>query len=395
MTTRLPLLFALLVNPALAAVAQDEAPPQQAYDQAATNYTDVFAEIEQLRGEYQAADPARRKEIDAELPAIVDRARDRMGAWTDAALALYQAKPNENNEVSELLAGMAKHFAVGEAPPKATGGRFFGGDQYEKAMPLIDALIEGGYPDKNLYVWGGYSAVCLNEYDKAEKYFTMAQEKGALASPPADEAGQQFYQTAQSWFANLGEMRANWEAEKKIREAEAQKDDLPRVKFTTSKGDIVLELFEDQAPIATANMITLVKSGFYNNVVFHRVLPHFMAQGGDPQGTGQGGPGYNIESQFSGPDARKHFRGSISMANTGRPNTGGSQFFLCFVPTDFLNGRHTCFGRVVEGIEVLGKLERIDPSAQGPYPKADKIISAEVVRDRGSDYASMFEKLPE
>lgn len=395
MLARLPLLFALLVIPALPVAAQDAASPQQAYEQAASSYKEVFAEIEELRGEYQAADPARRKEIDAKLPTIVDRARDRMGAWTDAALELYKAQPNENKEVSELLIGMAKHFAVGEEPPKATGGRFFGGDQYEKAMPIIDALIEGGYPDKNLYVWGGYSAVCLNDFDKAEKHLSTAQQQGAFAQPPSSAEEQQFFQTAESWFANLAEMRANWEAEKKIREAEGQKDDLPRVKFTTTKGDFVLELFEDQAPIATANMVTLVKDGFYNDVVFHRVLPHFMAQGGDPQGTGTGGPGYNIESQFNRADARKHFRGSISMANTGQPNTGGSQFFLCFVPTDFLNGRHTCFGRVVEGIEVLGKLERIDPTAQGPFPKPDKIISAEVVRDRGSDYASMFEKLPE
>jgi cyclophilin family peptidyl-prolyl cis-trans isomerase len=118
-----------------------------------------------------------------------------------------------------------------------------------------------------------------------------------------------------------------------------------------------------------------------------------MAQGGDPTGTGSGGPGYNIRDEQRKPNARKHFRGVMSMANTGQPNSGGSQFFLTFVPTSFLDGRHAVFGRVIEGMEIAASIKRRDPDA--PVGAPDKIVKAEVLRDRGHDYASKFEKMPE
>ena len=402
---RHPQLLLLLFVIALACtrqVAAQETPAQPptvaeaqaAYDQAAADYKSVFKKIETLRGEYQSADEARRKQINAELPGVVDQARAKMAAWTQAALELYKVAPNENEEVSDLLLGMAKHFVVGEAPEGAKGGNYFGGDQYEQAMPIIKALVEGGHPDKELLILGGFSAVCVNDFDAAEKYLNAAKDQQIFETvQPESQDEAQVLGMASAWLMNLDQMKASWEAEQKIREAEAAKSDLPRVKFTTSKGDIVVELFEDQAPAATASMINLAKDGFYTDVPFHRVLPHFMAQGGDPTGTGTGGPGYNIKSQFDRPDAREHFRGSLSMANTGQPDTGGSQFFLCFIPTTQLNGRHTVFGRVVEGIEVLGKIQRRDPTAQPPLPAPDKIIKAEVLRDRGHDY--QFEKLPD
>lgn len=370
---------------------------QAAYDRAQSEYKPVFSQIETLRGEYQSAGSQRRKEINAELMIAMDTAREKMANWTAAALDLYRAAPNENEEVSQLLVAMAKHFSIGEKPPKATGGAYFGGDQYEQALPIAKALIEGGHPEKDLLIWGGVSAVCVGDFQAAKQYLTAAGDAGLLSGlppfpqpdTPADVA---FKMKARDMMENFEQFEQDWKAEQAIRAAEAQADNLPRVKFTTTKGDVVIELFEDQAPIATANIISLVKDDFYSDVVFHRVLPHFMAQGGDPTGTGSGGPGHNIACECYEPDARKHFRGTLSMAHAGR-DTGGSQFFMCFVPTDFLNGRHTAFGRVVEGMEVLGKLQRIDPNAQGPFPTPDKIIKAEVLRDRGHAYD--FEKLPE
>jgi cyclophilin family peptidyl-prolyl cis-trans isomerase len=188
----------------------------------------------------------------------------------------------------------------------------------------------------------------------------------------------------------IGRYRELWAKEQAIRAAEAKVDDLPRVKLKTSKGDIVIELFENEAPQSTANFLTLVKSGFYDGVAFHRVLPQFMAQGGDPKGDGSGGPGYSIRCECYQPNYRHHFRGSFSMAHAGR-DTGGSQFFLTFVPTPHLDGKHTVFGRVIEGIEVLGELQKRDPEASNP-PAPDKIIKAEALRDRGHEYK--FEKLP-
>ena len=136
-----------------------------------------------------------------------------------------------------------------------------------------------------------------------------------------------------------------WKREQELRQKEAAADDLPRVKLTTTKGDIVLELFENEAPETVGNFINLVEKGFYKDLTFHRVIAGFMAQGGCPEGDGTGGPGYSIYDECGKPDARMHFRGSISMAKTNAPNSGGSQFFICFRPTPNLNGIHTVFGR--------------------------------------------------
>ena len=111
-----------------------------------------------------------------------------------------------------------------------------------------------------------------------------------------------------------------------------------------------------------------------------------MAQGGDPTGTGTGGPGYAIYDECKKPNFRRHFRGSVSMAKSPGPNTGGSQFFLTFLPTAHLNGEHTCFGRIVEGLDVLAKLQRVNPEDMAK-PTPDKIIKAEVVRKRDHAYA--------
>src|SRR5690606_27269613 len=185
----------------------------------------------------------------------------------------------------------------------------------------------------------------------------------------------------------LPEYKELWAKEKEFLEAEAKADDLPRVKLETTKGTIVIELFENEAPQTVGNFVHLVEKEFYNDTKFHRVLPNFMAQGGDPQGDGRGGPGYNIYDECFEPDHRKHFRGYLSMANTGERDTGGSQFFLTFVPTPHLNGKHTVFGRVIEGMDVLAKLQRIDP--QDPASAgitADKIVKAEVIRKRDHEY---------
>jgi cyclophilin family peptidyl-prolyl cis-trans isomerase len=154
---------------------------------------------------------------------------------------------------------------------------------------------------------------------------------------------------------------------------------------------IVIELFENEAPETVGNFVSLVEKKFYDGLTFHRVLPNFMAQGGDPDGNGGGSPGYSIYCETGKPNARKHFRGTLSMAHAGK-DTGGSQFFLTFRPTPHLNpGKpevspgHTVFGRVIEGMDVLPKLQRRDPQALNP-PPPDKIVKAEVIRKRNHAY---------
>ncbi len=131
----------------------------------------------------------------------------------------------------------------------------------------------------------------------------------------------------------------------------------------TNFGTIELELFEDQTPITAQNFIDLAQKGFYDGVIFHRVIDGFMIQGGDPTGTGMGGPDYTIEDEFL-PTLQFTGEGVLAMANTGRPHTGGSQFFITLAATPWLNGHHTIFGKVVRGMEVVRKIGKVatDPS---------------------------------
>jgi peptidyl-prolyl cis-trans isomerase B (cyclophilin B) len=128
----------------------------------------------------------------------------------------------------------------------------------------------------------------------------------------------------------------------------------------TAKGVMKIEFFEQDAPNTVANFIKLAESGFYNGVTFHRVIPNFVIQGGDPTGTGAGGPGYKIDCELTG-NNQYHDRGVLSMAHAGR-NTGGSQFFICHSRdnTAHLDRNHTCFGKVVEGVEVIDQIRQGD-----------------------------------
>ena len=127
-----------------------------------------------------------------------------------------------------------------------------------------------------------------------------------------------------------------------------------QIRFRTNMGEFVAEMFEDKAPKTTENFISLVEKKFYDGIIFHRVIDGFMIQGGDPTGTGMGGPGYKIADEF-GEGLTHDDEGYFSMANAG-PNTGGSQFFITLAPTPWLNGHHAIFGRVVEGMDVVRKI---------------------------------------
>ena len=140
-------------------------------------------------------------------------------------------------------------------------------------------------------------------------------------------------------------------------------------KIKTSKGSMVIEFFEKDAPNTVKNFVELANKGFYENLKFHRVIPGFVAQGGCPDGTGAGGPGYNIDCELFG-ENQYHEKGVLSMAHAGR-NTGGSQFFLVHdrASTQHLDGNHTCFGKVVEGLELVTEIQQGD------------IFSVEIIND--------------
>lgn len=188
-----------------------------------------------------------------------------------------------------------------------------------------------------------------------------------IAKPRIERYGKAFKELAQTWPA---------EEERYTKEPA----DLPKVEFETAKGKLVLTLFEDDCPNTVASFITLVEKGFYDGTVFHRVVPHFVVQGGDPDGTGSGGPGYSIKREAT----RLHFRGSIGMARSADPDSAGSQFYFCLsaATTHHLDNGYCVFGRVSQGLEVMDALRL-----------GSKIIKARVLSKRAHEYK--VEKLPE
>lgn len=151
----------------------------------------------------------------------------------------------------------------------------------------------------------------------------------------------------------------------------------PIAVFETNHGTFEIELFEDKAPITVKNFIDLAEKGFYDGLIFHRVIDGFMIQGGDPNGTGTGGPGYTIPDEFH-KDLKHDSEGVLSMANAG-PNTGGSQFFITLAATPWLDGHHSVFGKVVKGMDVVREIGKVDTDFQDK-PLAKVVMEKVTIR---------------
>jgi len=384
----LAVLFLFCVSAGTATGQPTAVEAKQAFDQLQKQWVDLTMQLRQKHRQQKTSPASEQGPLGEEIQKLRGQSEAMVGQIVAAGLDVYRADPNSYPLVNKTLVAIAGFYVTGD-------DRGDGGDQYEKALPIINSMLAAGAGKESpiLWLWGGVCAYQTNDYDLARKYFNAAHDAGLLSGPPPsngpNDPRSRIWDLAEKSIETLTANQADWEKEKEIRAAEAEADDLPRVKFQTSGGEVVIELFENEAPQAVANFITLVKRGYYDGIVFHRVLPSFMAQGGDPTGTGKGGPGYSIRCECHQSGYRKHFRGSMSMAHAGR-DTGGSQFFLTFVSTSYLNGRHTVFGRVIEGMDVASSIKRRNPD--GPVAP-DKIIKATVLRDRGHAYE--FEKLPE
>jgi cyclophilin family peptidyl-prolyl cis-trans isomerase len=351
------LVLVLICSNYIAAGAEAEDVSAQ-YAAVCAEWDVVDQKLDDLETEFREATSTRREEIRREYAVMVDKANALLPQLRVAGIAAYEAAPNEDQKLLRLLAGIA--------------GDAVRNDRYEEAMELASLLIDNKCPEKAIYGFAGMAAYCRDEFGLAQQYLTLAKDADVLPD------GALVYLTDVAFAKKL------WGAEQEIRDAEAQANDLPRVLLKTTKGEILIELYENEAPQTVGNFVSLVEKGYYNGLTFHRVLPGFMAQGGCPTGTGSGGPGYSIYCECHEKNHRKHFRGSLSMAHAGR-DTGGSQFFLTFRRTSHLDGQHTVFGRVIEGVEVLAKLQRRDPEAR-VKPEPDKIVEAKVVRKRGHEY---------
>ncbi|MEN6404855.1 MAG: peptidylprolyl isomerase [Thermoguttaceae bacterium] len=327
----------------------------------------LLAKLASLQIEYRTANEDKRTEIPQQWKRLLLEGKSLEPKLIEAAKQAYAEAPNADPKITVFL----KKILVEQVNR----------DDYEPAADIGRLLMENHGADRRAANLAGIAAMAVNDFDAAERYLTYAAKEGYYPSASSSDKAAPI---GAFYLQNVANYKKAWAKEKALRDAEAKADDLPRVLLKTTKGDIVLELFEDQAPNTVANFIHLVQKGFYKNLTFHRVVAGFMAQGGDPAGNGSGGPDYSIACECYRPDARHHFRGSLSMAHAGR-DTGGSQFFLTFVPTPHLDGLHTVFGRVVQGMDVLAKLQRRDPN-DPEAPKADKILDAEVLRKRDHPY---------
>jgi cyclophilin family peptidyl-prolyl cis-trans isomerase len=336
-----------------------------------------------------ALDPAKAKE---EMAAASKALKEYVAELTVLQAKYHQPKADQAaiekkfNDVqvaaraaSEKLETAA--FAVAMSDPKNAQAREITGavvaaalknDDPKRALALAADLDKAGAAGEGVMMMAASAAMLASDLDGTEAWLKKAAAAGVKPDKIAELE------------AAAASERPKVAAEMAKRAAEAKADDLPRVKITTSKGDVTVELFENEAPNTVANFISLVEKGFYDGTPFHRVIGGFMAQGGDPTGTGTSGPGYAIECEVARPGARKHFLGTLSMAHAG-PNTGGSQFFLTFRPTEHLDGKHTVFGRVIDGFDVLPKITRTEGDMASGAPP-DKIVKAVVVRKRDHAY---------
>jgi cyclophilin family peptidyl-prolyl cis-trans isomerase len=357
-------------------VTAKAAPPAPKPGPANAEFQKVFEEwktlvgqLAALRAKNRTAKNEDRPEIEKQWNELLEKGKILQPKFFQAAEKAFAEAPNADKDVTDVLLGIF-YDEVGQ-------------DDFENAARIGKLLIDNHCGVAQTYSDAGIAAVCAGDFNAAEKYLGMAKKDGYY---DAKQANDPLADQGKYYMENLDKFKKAWDKEQAIRQAESKADDLPRVLIKTNKGDIEVELFENEAPNTAANFITLVEKGFYNGLAFHRVLPAFMAQGGDPKGDGTGGPGYSIPDECNQPNHRIHFRGSLSMAKEARPDTGGSQFFITFVPTSHLDGIHTVFGRVIKGFDVLAKIQRRDPNAKGDIPDPDKIIEAKVLRKRPHEY---------
>jgi len=335
--------------------------PPAGFEELNRRWEAIENEFRQIDSQYSTALPSKRRELLKQYQDLLSEGNELLPKLFKAAQEAYRKAPNKDHLVTRVLVG----FIANDVRK----------DRYQAALDKAKPLLDNKCDEESLYDFIGQAAYALNDFAAAEKYLETAKKMGNGIS---SDAGGQFLADA-PLAAKL------WKLEQDIRKKEAAKKDLPRVKLETNQGDIVLELFENEAPQTVGNFIHLVEKNFYDGLTFHRVLPNFMAQGGCPNGDGLGGPGYKILCECYTENHRNHFRGSLSMAKSSR-DTGGSQFFLTFRRTYNLDGKHTVFGRVVEGLDVLEKIQRRDPSNSPPLPKPDKIIKASVISKRDHSY---------
>lgn len=368
---------------AVAAFAlQDEeakTPDRVTFDETLEQWRPILQQMHDLRQEYHhyRTGELRRETILAEYARLTKEAESLHQTLIDAACRAFLKSPKANADLEFFIGNVMAYY--------------FENDMYPHSAKIGAHLLNEKLEDHWVIRNAAFSHLYANEFETAAMLGKRLQELGMLND----------FAWKTSEFNNLEYWREQWQREMQLRDRDRMAMDLPRVLLKTTKGDIEIELFENEAPNTVANFIFLVEKGFYTNLDFQRVIAGFMAQGGGEEllanrteldGTlkrrGNGGPGYTFKDEL-GENHRMHFYGSVSMANYG-PDTNGSQFFIMYRPKRELDGKHTVFGRVVRGMDTACRFLKRDPAGMKEVPgieMPDKILEATVLYKRDHKYS--------
>lgn len=324
---------------------------------------------------------ARRDEIEKEVAGVDKKIGDATQKDRMAIIQrLQQLQGEYQTELAPTLVALApKIFAADPTDPVAAEivlETWNASARYPDVLAGVEKVLAAGKSTVPILAQKARAQFSTNDFEGAKKTLEEAKERDPKV-----------FARLTALLTTVNKYIGLWADEAARREKEAEADDLPRVRLKTARGDIVVELFENDAPNTVANFVSLTEGKKYDGVAFHRVEPGFVIQGGDPNtldgdpsNDGKGGPGYSIACECYRDDTRKHFAGSLSMAHAGR-DTGGSQFFITHAPTPHLNyekgnaSNHTVFGRVIEGMDVVLAIQ-----------KGDRIEKATVLRKRAHEY---------
>jgi cyclophilin family peptidyl-prolyl cis-trans isomerase len=359
---------------------EDPSPERAEFELIFDQWKPLLTEIRQVRKQHALAESDLRPELEKRYDELVEKGHFLEAQLIDAAVIACVKEPEENEDLAGFLMTMT--------------GNLLAKEQYEECLRMAQIIIDNRVGEQIpgfyfTYFQAAIAAFAAGEFEIAEKHFELLDQK-EFRIPGKDTLAQRDPMKAvvRACKAELPYYREAWKREEELREQEKIAGDLPRVRLSTTKGDIEVELFENEAPNTVANFISLVEKEFYDGLTFHNVKSRLGAQTRCPKADGSGHPGYLIRCECYQQNRRLHFRGSLSMMTAG-PDTGGSQFRILFRPMRELDGRHTVFGRVTRGMDVLSRLRIREPNPNIPkelLPKADEILRAEVLRKRSHSY---------
>jgi cyclophilin family peptidyl-prolyl cis-trans isomerase len=362
------LLFMLLVRSASAPAQDAPAADRSAsatgaveqFDALRAQWAKFSLDLDKARYRVNNCPPEQKNEAVLAYDTLLEQGNELLRQFSAASVAAYEADPT-NTEAERYLQTMIEHTLAA--------------DRYEDVLRMTQAVIAHGKPDAKLYEQAALASLEIGDLDAAERMFAECEKLGALS----DDAKQK-RETIPEWREKLAR-------EAKLREAEAQADNLPRVTLVTTKGDIVLELYEDQAPNTVANFVALAERKFYNGLEFFRVENGFAAVAGCPLNRGTGGPGHEIVCETDRDDRRPALRGTISMVNAGRGRCG-SPFFIALASSGVRNSEagNPVFGRVIAGMDVVERLRRVDPDTTSKDFPRERVLDTRIERRRDHEY---------